>query len=372
MGINALSPVSFRVDTHQDVYQYQTTKSKVARVAYLIFSIIFFPVGIVRLTGRLLNYYFTTRHLMPALIMHKKEELDQLRNSFLSMPGRSERSQRMIMERADGIKIDTFSIKHPEEKVKPPQEQKWIIYLNGNKMVYEKNLNHLLAFSDGLKVNVLSCNYSGVGHSEGRSSEIRDCAMDGETLMQYLLSLGVQRNHIVIYGWSWGGAVGAEVASNHQQEHESDTRGSVSFVSDRSFVSLPKLIKTIAYYKIRFLFLARLFGAIGAWLSKALGWGFNSYHKYRDLKGKKFVIYSKADLIVPYKASLYKCLKKIENKRLMNSWTHRQKCTDFWKPKRLKITEIFEEKRDFHSKEINDMKHFDEFKNHVQEIFGRS
>lgn len=47
MGVNSLPPVSFRVDIEHDVYKTQTSRSKAARVAALIFSILIFPIGLV-------------------------------------------------------------------------------------------------------------------------------------------------------------------------------------------------------------------------------------------------------------------------------------------------------------------------------------
>lgn len=371
MRISNLPPPLFRVGVDQDVYKSQTIVSKISRVAYLIFSIAIIPVGIARLIGKALNYYFTKNNLLPALKSKENDKkiLDVKREAFLALPGMADRSRRMIMERADGVKIDTFAIDHPEEMKKPPQDRKWIVYFNGNSEAYERNLDNLLTFSNELKANVITCNYAGIGYSEGRSADVKHCGMDGEALVQYLLSLKVQRKNILIYGYSWGGGVGAEVAAHHQLENDA-----MHLVSDRSFAYLPDIVKITPRYNFRSLLLAKIIGGIGGPLTKKIGWGFDSVDRYRKIKGTKLIIYSKSDLRIPYKVSLYKYLKKQENSNLEKKPENRlkrKKHVEIWKPERLKITQKDIPDEKIHGIPINKTIHFDALKEHVQRAFGR-
>lgn len=369
----SLPPVVYRVDLQHDVYKTQSTKSKVAKAASVIFTILFVvPVGLIRLIGLALNYYFATRHLLPSLRLDKKE-LDKAREEFLAQPGNADRSRRMYIQRADGKKIDSFEMSSSNQKHVLPQDQKWVVYFNGNSMAYEKNLNNLREFSDQLNANVLAFNYSGVGHSQGRTSSVRDAALDGEAMMQYLLSNGVERKNILIYGWSWGGAVGAEVAINHQIELKENNvavhHDYVNFCSDRSFSTLKKLVHILPLYNSRSRFIAKIHGALNYFFVKTLGWDFDSVKNYDKIKGYKWIIYTKQDLKIPHKASLYKSVKKEQNKKLMLDWEHRKKRVSVWKPERIKIQGLVGTSA--HSTGINSIPEFASFKDHVQQAFRR-
>lgn len=74
--------------------------------------------------------------------------------------------------------------------------------------------------------DVMTFNYRGFGNSKGSPSE-SGLYKDGEAAYQYLKSQGIDDDNLVLYGYSLGGAIAADVAARH----------TVNVVLDRAFSS---------------------------------------------------------------------------------------------------------------------------------------
>ena len=306
-NITPLPETKFIADAQHDIFKTQEKNAakkklinKIGRVAYLIFSVIIFPVGIKRLIGYFAAKYIAPAQFLPATykcnITKQKSEKetkrltgwDQAREKFL----KENNAEQITARTADGIDLDLLSIKANE----PAEDQKWIVYFLGNSSCYEKKLRLLKEISQQTGANLLTGNYRGVMRSKGRAKSSKDLIMDGETMVQYLLRKGVAPENILIHGMSLGGAVAAQVAALHQKKgHE------MHLCAERSFSSVKDLAKSRFGWPL---------GILAGKLADAADWQFNSLKSYQQIRGNKFTIYTREDSTIKYDASLYKKLKE--------------------------------------------------------------
>ncbi|PJD96131.1 MAG: hypothetical protein CK425_06935 [Parachlamydia sp.] len=282
MAILKLGPSDFKVDASHDIFKIEEKKNK---KNIFVKTFVFLPALVKKTLGKILG-----KHVLNAQGISRKK-LPILRDNFLkAVPS----SKRGIIETADKVKLDAMEIKHPGNSLKLPQEQKWIIFLNGKNTAYEQNLENLADMCEATKANVLTANYRGVGFSEGSPSSAHDLVVDGEALVQYLLNKGVSPENILVEGWSLGGGVATQVAAYHQEkDHE------MKLVNDRSFGTLAHAISKFS-----------VSGLIFAPLMTAFDWKFNTVKCWKAIKENcKLLIIHKDDQIVKYQASLYKHLK---------------------------------------------------------------
>lgn len=388
-----IAGVSYSVKGQDDVFNYDSTSNKIARVAYLVFSILVFPVGIVRLIGYAININATKNAILPG-VDTCKEALKNARERVLNHSEFISRCQRHTIETADHVKLDTIVVNNLEQIKKPINEQKFVVFFTGNSGSYEGAFDELLHFSNETGANVYTGNYRGVGESEGFPTGFKDLVMDGEAMIQFLLSKGVKSKNILIYGWSMGGAVGTHVAALHQK-----TGDEMNLANDRSFASFVKEVKELLG-KIGHSFLnhrgclVRITGAfitvgipIALGLIQALGWNFKNVEQYKKINGHKFIIYHPEDGIIPYKASLYKVIKesqmtkadkkaKLERKAKKVEAARQRKqygsenVQIAYRPKNS-IKLEFNIFSDVHNEGIENSKQFGEFKNQVAVAFSR-
>lgn len=307
---NRIPPVTFSVSDATDPIKYNSLKNKVARVAWLIFSIIIFPVGIARFIGSLINRTCVMRLMLPAT-SYSKVKLNEIRKKVLENPNISKYCERIVIETIDKVKLDTVMVRNPQNACQPIQEQKFILFLNGNGGCYESMLTDLVFLSQNNGVNIYSGNYRGVGESQGFPTSYQDLERDGIAMVEYLLSLGVKTENIMIHGWSLGGGVGAHVAVHYQKKgHE------IGYCNDRSFSSMEDEVDGILTSLKNEAKNGSLFNKIIAYLAPvskillhALNWNFKTLECYNKMNGPKIVLYHRKDEVIPYEASLYKKLK---------------------------------------------------------------
>ncbi len=313
---NLSADAVFSVSEENDVFEYDSLFCKVARVAWLVLSMIVFPVGLVRLIGKAANQFATKKFLMP-ILKKNKEFFHQKRAEIMADAVFAERCQRITVETADHVKLDTLMIRNPANARKPANERKCILFFNRNDSSHDTMFPLLLKISNETGADVYTGNYRGVGLSEGFPNDINDLTMDGEAMVQCLISQGFSQNNILVHGWSFGGAVGVHVAALHQE-----LDNEMHFCGDRTFSSM--IEETKAYWRQRrpynkntlagrckaILLSGAVLFALG--LIYTLRWNFKNVDCYKSLNGYKFVIFQRRDPIVPYEASLYKRVKDVD------------------------------------------------------------
>ncbi|MBA3816475.1 MAG: alpha/beta hydrolase [Parachlamydiaceae bacterium] len=287
---------------------------KVYIVAWDIFSVIVFPIGLIRLGISKITPQFILpatakfnlemkRQKLNALIAKQKlkpladnqiaekeqieidiNEISQIhknREIFLNDP--TNQAEQITIKTVDGIELDTI-------KIKNSHSNKWIVYFGPNAECYEKIMEGLKEISEKTGANVYTGNYRGVMRSHGAIQSTNDMVLDGKAMVQKLLSEGIPEEDMLIHGHSIGGAVATEVASLYPKVHH---------CSDRSFASLSHFLKGWV----------PIIGGVLGGIAGLAGWKFNSVTDFEIIQGKKFVIYSKRDWVIPFKASLYNVLK---------------------------------------------------------------
>ncbi len=221
---------------------------------------------------------------LPALSLNKKT-LDTERAKIGDL-------EQIWITTEDHIKLNGIKIVHREFS------KKWIIYMNGNKGSYETNYASIQAMANEFKANILCVNYRGVGQSEGYCSSSKNIVSDGETMVQYLLDQGVDQKDIIVYGYSLGGGVGAQVVAMEKFNK-------IHLISDRSFSSLYIAIKTFFWIPI--------YREIIALLVQK-NWGdLDSFNAVKDLRDRIKIIVTPQDYLIGFhEASLYNAF--IKNK----------------------------------------------------------
>lgn len=97
----------------------------------------------------------------------------------------------------------------------PGERNITVLWCHGNAGNISYRLDNMKLFHDRLGVNIFIFDYRGYGHSEGSPSEPGTYA-DAEAALAYLHSRPeVDRDAMVIFGRSLGGAVAADLASRH-------------------------------------------------------------------------------------------------------------------------------------------------------------
>lgn len=289
--LTSLPVTKFQVQPEDDIFNVKQTEAKrnrtsakVKRVVLWILSILIVPIALARLTAMGFRY-LVSRIILPAsspfFMNFSKRDLAQLsreREKLLADP--ANHAEQVTVETADGVKLDTVAIEHPDQKNLPAYEQKWILKFDGNGSYYEAHLKNALQLSRETGASFYTGNYRGVIRSEGRAKRAQDLILDGEAMLQYLLQKGVRPENILIHGHSLGGGVGTAVAARHP---------GVNLCNDRSFASIKAVVGPI----------------IGKLIER---WNFDSVKNYQAVSGEKFILFSSKDKVINCSASLFKKL----------------------------------------------------------------
>lgn len=287
----------------------RTRLQSICRIAYNIFSVLFFPLGICRLIGHRLHL-MAGRSIVPAQKNTDAALLKKARESLIS----DFQGSPVSFKTPDGKLLDGMHIPGKKEGKNVSKQAPTIICFNGNgehyemksasmnieiksekeSIVIEVPFSNLSQFIEQ-GYNVMLFNYRGVGHSQGQAT--RDgLILDGEAAYQYVQKhLGVPAEQITLFGHSLGGGVATQVAAMHP---------GVQLCNVRSFASLEKTVRV-------------LFGKIAPWMGfivsralVALRWNLDSEAKWAKVKGRKWIVYHPHDQIIPTEAGLYQNLQK--------------------------------------------------------------
>lgn len=242
-----------------------TEQEKTKRVAYLIFSIVVFPVGLGRLAKRGLHR-LAGLLIYPSQLAIGKNDHKRVRHQL-----KAEGYQTHYLKTPDNVHLYARYFPQP----KPIEEQKTIIIFSGNG-------GSAFDYDDVYKVfknqgwNILLFDPRHIGKSQHKLATCKSTLIDGETAYQFAKAQGVKKENILLWGHSLGGGISAAVAANHKR---------VMHMNDRSFSSLIETIK---------LLLAKWVGS----LAKRLGWEYNTEENFKKIQGKKWVITAKQDTII--------------------------------------------------------------------------
>ncbi len=292
--LGGLREVYFSVK--EDVFNTGSFSNVVTRIFWEVVYFILLPVELVR-------WAVIRFAILPAIYLESKNKVknsiardeawERIRNNHVE----GQEFKRVSIRTADGVRLETLEIRHPNQISKTPVEQKWIIFFNGNACSTEGMIEVLSKLSKDTGANVYSGDYRGVGLSEGFPWRSQDLVIDGEAMVQYLFSKGVKEKNILIHGWSIGGGVGTAVAAKHPD---------INFCNDRSFAKL-SLVARESIGR----FLGDAVGFIAAAIVRFIGWELDSVNNYDKINGDKFIMYHPCDGCIHRDVSLYRGVKNL-------------------------------------------------------------
>lgn len=237
----------------------------------------------VDLRGKCLPSYLYTQN---ASFM--EGELKMCRKAlFQSLP----EAKRVELTCVDGVKVDGFYL--------PGTVSKAVLFLHGNGGFYETCSDQALDVKEMLAedVHLFMFNPRGTGQSDGVPLG-RNLSLDVMSAFLFLVDkIGISPSHILIYGHSMGGCIGAIGAELLQQLYPDET---IHLVSDRSFSSMTDHLDAFSRRTDEPGFLAR-----GVPRAQSLdGWQMDAIGAIKSLRGRVCVIYHPEDEIIIKEASI--------------------------------------------------------------------
>ena len=212
----------------------------------------------------------------------KPETLQEWQDEFLNDEKKLKCST-VKVSTSDNVNIEMFQMIHP----KPGK--KWVIAFNPNMGHFQDRLDFLSQYAKKADVNILAVNYRGTGNSEGTPNTLSDLVLDGDAAVQYVMSLGVKPEDILLYGHSIGGSVAAHVAAVNQN---------TNYIGDRTFDKISNVAK-------------KYLPGVSPSVIKKANWDLDTASQLDKITGRKAIIQHKKDrLIHQEKSSLYAAAEK--------------------------------------------------------------
>jgi pimeloyl-ACP methyl ester carboxylesterase len=332
------------------IYLQDSLLKKVASIAYNIFSILIFPIGVFRFIyykiHTTVGYYF----LIPSQFVSKKKinELEIARKNLIE----NFDAREITIQTADKVKLNgLFILGKKFLRNKLDENAPLVIHYLGNMGKYEDFSSHKKAIEALKNFNLLIVNYRGVAKSQSIATR-KGLILDAEAILEFALKkLKVSENKIILHGHSFGGAIATWIASHHNQVKllndrsfstfenaiyyvaEKKIQTLISYLCITPFVLLKKVIPIKAAEKVddfmknkifnNNLLLSNILNRINSIVSKIIafclsklavffGWNFSPVSQWENVKGKKIGIFLKNDSLIDYNASLFKSFKKCD------------------------------------------------------------
>lgn len=234
------------------------------------------------------------------------------RNLTISHPFDGVEFESVFLKTADKkpltLKSTIVSFKDSEKL--NPQDQKWIIFFNGNGVSYElaTNTYSYITYKRSLVENshykLLMFNYRGVNGNPGFPWAFDDIVTDGNAAVEHLLKQGFKRENIELWGFSKGGAVATYVARNYP---------GVKLVNMSSYSKLSKVAADVLNRGVR-----KEIGPIRYTLEKISAniepilehfkWNPNPAEVWHEVKGKKLIVTNPYDNLIRADAGMAKAV----------------------------------------------------------------
>ncbi len=269
-----------------------TLCDKVAQVAWDIFSVIIFPIGLIRLA-----YYWINRlvaHLLfPSMTILPSALLDDLRRIL--------GGERVRFPTPDNVHLDGMFFKGE-------RPDKVILYVGGNGSAYETSLapRSPHAFLRRSKASIFAFNCENTGDSKGFPDHPDRLRLDVYSAYEYLIRVKkIAPENILLYGMSMGGCSGNRGAALVQKKYPDRP---LSAINERSFDNLANEVRHLVNHFTG----CPCLGEISAGAIHALNWQMDSAAAWEELKGNKYIIYHELDGVIPLEASLQQATKQGE------------------------------------------------------------
>lgn len=232
------------------------------------------------------------------------------RNLTITQPHDGIELESVDLETADKepLRLKSTIVSFKDSEKKDPQDQKWIIFFNGNGMSYElaTNTYSYITYKRSLVENtpykLLMFNYRGVNRNLGFPWSFHDTVTDGNAAVEYLLKQGFKRENIELWGFSKGGAVATYVARNYPGVKLVNISSYSKLSKVAADVLLTKSIKKIA--PIRYV-LEKISANVEPILEH-INWNPNPASVWPEIKGKKLIVTNPYDNLIKAEVGMAK------------------------------------------------------------------
>lgn len=348
-------------------YMRQTLMSKIIKLSYDIFSVVFFPLGICRYIHSKIHTFLGYYLFVPSQSYSKKTKIyfydtqgnpvKEVKQQKYLREGRQNlktifNARTIRLKTADGVKLNGVFVPGKDGQGRDlPEDGPLILHFLGQFGRYEDLGHYQEALSNIKNHNILVFNDRGVVKSEGLATK-RNLFLDAEAVLEYARRrLNVPKEKIIVHGHSFGGIKATGLASRH--------RG-LKLINDRSFGSLEKAVYSMAKeifqsvlsgylimpfvligkfapqrivnkvesfikeHKIYFnekiqrpILLSKMIEGVSiviafvcAKIAVLFGWSFEPEKDWQKVKGKKFILFLKDDKTIPFEVSFFNSVKK--------------------------------------------------------------
>ncbi|KAG1671945.1 Protein ABHD13 [Nymphon striatum] len=235
--------------------------------------------------------------------------------------------ENIFLKTHDGIKINAVFIKHKSQS--PDTLLPTIVYLHGNAGNIGHRLPNVKSLCEYVKCNVLLVEYRGYGLSEGYPSE-KGMYEDVRAAVEFLLQRSdIDKNKIIIFGRSLGGAVAVDIACD-----EFFSQYIFCVILENTFTCIPDVAVSISGWK----FLSK----VPMWCLKNK---FNSIAKIKKLSVPVLFLSGLADALIPpyMMLDLYNnCLCSSKQIVKFNAGSHNDtwQCANYYKSIKMFINKV--------------------------------
>ncbi len=275
-----------------------TTMRKVARFAWNLFSLIIFPVGLIRLAGLAIAHLARKEILLanrrgPACFALAEQLLksasDARLDHFESIP--------TTVTTPDGVKLSVHLFRHREATADTPTT----LCFGGNAEVkglgdtFEQILDG--SISQNKPMNLLIFDYRSVNQSTGEFRKASDFIVDGSSLVDFVRKkLGTPDHLIHFHGFSLGGAIALKTKA-------ADPRLTGRLINACSFSTIGKVVEALALRISSFL---KPLTLLARWVLRVQEIELDAASDLASLRGPKRITYHPQDPLIPYEGSLAK------------------------------------------------------------------
>ncbi|MEN9654891.1 MAG: protein bem46 [Chlamydiota bacterium] len=301
-----------------------TLIQRVCKLAYFIFSIVCFPLGLVRLSGWIVSKI--ARHLfLPSgwfyrqiLSLQMRREMQRNFQAFCGSISGTHTHTHFDVTTPDSSRVKATIFRHRFATDNTPT----VLFCPSNASVREQLVFSPLVhkwIEKGIACNFVIFDYrgSGLGTDDAeRPKRAEDLVIDADAVLQLIRDqLRTPDHQIHRYGWSLGGGVSANLGRIHPEL-------TGSYVNERSFSSTSDVVRIWCKQRP----LIKCFANYYSNCFKRAGWDLVSPPTV--LNDRSIVVYHPGDALIPPSAGLARKVQNTERVRVLVSSAELAACGD--------------------------------------------
>lgn len=208
-------------------------KPRYTEKLWKVVSAILFPIGLYQLACHCLAKYGFSQFILASsskavqLAHNHKQCIEEKDQTYLDSESAGT-AKKITVRTKDGLDLDAVRIISQEQKDRPPEEQKWLIYVLPAKAIWQEvfkpasnmELTGLLDLAEATGKNVLCVNYRATGANAltsalSRPGSFNDLFIDIESGLKTLT--GVRPQNIKFFAISLGSTIALHLANKYRE-----------------------------------------------------------------------------------------------------------------------------------------------------------